>query len=111
PTAARPATCARRRSRAPHGSGAVVAWLAAARPGGSAGWAGLLRQDQLVGPGDPEPVHLVSMDDEDLTPAAKQVTAAQDRAIRGCRRTRPGWCLGRRRRHEASHPHGGPARR
>src|SRR5438046_5973594 len=69
-------------------------WLAA-RPGGRAGWLGgcLLRQDQLVGSRDAEPILLLTVDDDELTGGLEEVRAPHDPPRRGTdhrrRRDRP----------------------
>src|SRR2546422_11215413 len=50
------------------------------RGGGALGWlARLLRQDQLVGPRDAQPVFLLPMLDDDLASGSEEMLGANDR--------------------------------
>src|SRR5207244_12713804 len=62
---------------------ACVGWLAGGGRIRALGWlARLLRQDELVGPRDAEPVLLLAVLDDDLAPGAEQVFRPDARAPR-----------------------------
>src|SRR5947209_5179961 len=98
-TSATARTARRRTMHASSQTFTARSWLAA-RPAGRAGWLGgrLLRQDQLVGPRNAEPVLFVTVDDDELARVPEELGAAHDPSSGTLRRTRGLLPRARRRR-------------